>query len=135
MPRVALLAGAIAMGVWLNQEVAAYLASLQALAKDHPMEARAALARVFRWIAIGLFGGIALLGVHLLATCRRALRIAQFPPPGAWGFGAARTWQAEPARRIARFMGVVSLALVLASTAGASVAWHIASVLLACRAP
>jgi hypothetical protein len=133
--RGVVLAGAIALGLWLNGEVGAYLATIQERAQTDVLGARAELARVFRWLAVGLFGGVALLGLHLLATARRALRAGQYPPPGAWSFGATRHWQGEPARRVARIMTGLSVALVLLACAGGGLSWYVASVLLACRAP
>ena len=65
--RVAVLALAIALGLWLQGRMADYLASLQTLAQHDVIEARARLARVFQGMAVGLFGGTGLLGAYAAA--------------------------------------------------------------------
>ena len=130
--RALVLAGAVGLGLWLQAQTTEYLASIQALAQDDPKAARAELAKAFRVLAIGLFGGTGALGLTLVATCRRAIRIGQFPPPGAWGLGAARVWRGDAAQRVARVMQILAWLLVLCSLAGSALSWHAAARLLDC---
>lgn len=132
--RLLVLAAAVAIGLALQAPLTRYLESLQALAATDPMRARAALAQLFRFPMLGLFAVTGGLGVHLVATSRRALRLGVFPPPGRSSGGAPRRFEGDAARRVARFLLVLAALLIAASLAGAYVSWQIAERLIACRA-
>jgi len=133
--RLLVLAGAVALGIAAHLATADQLAALASLAQRDPMAARAKLAVVFRVVAVGLFGLTGTLGLVLSFACRRSLAVGRFPPPGAWGFGSGgRVWTGAPARRIALFMAVLAVLLVLCSIAGSALSWYMAERLLACRA-
>ena len=132
--RLAVLAVAVAVGLAGNSLVAAHLASIQELAKTDVLAARAQLAFVLQGMAVGLFGGIAALGVWLAGLGRRGMALAQFPPPGMVGWGTARVHTGAVGRRAARFAFALALLLVAASLAGGALTWWMAVRLLACRA-
>jgi hypothetical protein len=132
--RLAVIVGAVALGLALQRVVEARLAEIGALAESDVIRARAELAGILRFVAVGLFGGTGALGVALFAAGRRGLAEGCFPPPGIWAWGAVRRATGAPARRLARAALAAAAALVVCSLAGGALTWHIASVLLACRA-
>jgi hypothetical protein len=132
--RVLVVAGALAVGLALQHVVSGRLAEIQALAEHDVIRARAELAHVLRIVAVAVFGMTGAVGVAMLVAGRRALREDRFPPAGAFSWGAQRVLTGDPARRMARFSMALSVLLVVCSVAGAALTWHMASVLLACRA-
>jgi hypothetical protein len=132
--RLAAIAGAIGLGLALQQVLGGRLAEIDALAKSDVIRARAELAAILRVVAVGLFGLTGVLGVAMLASGRRALAEGRFPPSGAWSFGAVRHSTGPRALRLARASIAAAVALVVCSLAGGALTWYIASVLLACRA-
>jgi hypothetical protein len=133
MLRLAVIAGAVALGLALQQLLGARLAEIGALSQTDVIRARAELAGILRVVAVGLFGLTGATGVAMLASGRRALVEERFPPAGIWSWGAVRHATGPRARRLARASIAVAGALVVCSVAGAALTWHIASVLLACR--
>jgi hypothetical protein len=83
---------------------------------------------------LGLFGLTAALGVSVITTSLRGLRLAHFPPPGVWAWGGARTVTGSAARRFAYVGVLLGSVLVACSLAGGAVTWQMAERLLACRA-
>ena len=132
--RLAAIAGAVALGLALQQVLGARLAEIDALAQSDVIRARAELAGILRVVAVGLFGLTAGLGVAMLLSGRRALAEGSFPPSGAWSFGALRQTTGPRALRLARASIAAAIALILCSIAGGALTWYMASVLLACRA-
>src|SRR5262245_60638827 len=132
--RLAVIAGAVALGLALQQVLGARLAEINALAQSDVIRARAELAGILRGVAVGLFGLTGGLGVAMLAAGRRALAEGRFPPTGAWSIGALRQTTGPRALRLARASIAAAIALVLCSLAGGARTWYRASVLLACRA-
>ena len=132
--RLAVLAAAVAAGLALQGVVAARLAEIQALAALDVVRARGELAGLLRVGGALLFGLTALVGVSVFASSRRALAEGRFPPSGVWSFGAARVATGPQAGRLARAGVVLGALLVLCSLAAGGLTWHMAAVLLACRA-
>jgi hypothetical protein len=132
--RLAVIAGAVALGLALQQVLGARLAEINALAQSDVIRARAELAGILRVVALGLFGLTGGLGFAMFASGRRALREGRFPPSGAWSFGAMRQVTGPRALRLARLSIALAAALVVCSLAGGALTWYMASVLLACRA-
>lgn len=133
--RLLAVAGAVALGLALQQVVAARLAAIQALARTDMLAARAELAVVFRVAAVALFAGIGGLGAAIVLSSRRALAEGRFPPSGALAFGRARqAATGAPALRLARIGIALGALLVACSAAAGGLLWHMAQVLLACRA-
>jgi hypothetical protein len=133
--RLGVIAGAVALGLALQQVLGARLAEIDALAKSDVIRARAELAGILKVVAVGLFGLTGGLGIAMLAAGRRALAEGRFPPAGSWSFGAARQPATGPrALRLTRAWIALAAALVLCSVAGGAFTWTMASVLLACRA-
>jgi len=88
--RLLVVAGAIALGLALQQVVTARLAAIQELSQTDVIAARRELAFVFRVAAVALVGGIGGLGVAIAHSCRRARAEGRFPPSGTLAFGRAR---------------------------------------------
>jgi hypothetical protein len=132
--RLGIMLAAIAIGLGLNVLLQRHLATLQMLAATDPIAARARLAHEVRIGGVALFALTAALGLSLMHASRIALRVLQFPPPGPWGFGAARTISGPAARPLA-FAGIVlGSMLLLCSLAGGALSWEMATRLLTCRA-
>jgi hypothetical protein len=133
--RLLVVAGAVALGLALQQVLAARLAALQELAETDVLAARRELAFVFRAVAIGLFGLTGGLGIAIVLSCRRALAEGRFPPSGALAWGRARAVVTGPrAQRLAQTGLVLGALLVLCSAAGGGLLWWMARTLLLCRA-
>ncbi len=135
VPRLLLVAGAIGLGLWLQGLVAARLEAIQALADEDVVRARAELAGLLRIGGTLLFGMTGVTGLSIVAASRRALASGRFPPPGLWSWGASRVVTGPHARRLARGGVVLGSLLVACSLAAGGLTWHMAAVLLACRAP
>jgi hypothetical protein len=133
--RALVLAAAIALGLALEQALSARLTEIQVLAKNDVIRARAELASLLRVGGVGFFGLIGALGVALIAAARRAIREERFPPPGMLSWGATRVFTGPLGRRIALTSLALAVALVVCSLAGAALVWHMAAVLVACKAP
>jgi hypothetical protein len=132
--RVLVIAGAIALGLALQLALGAHLASIEDLSRRDVVAARAKLAIVLEVVSIGVFGPVAGLGVLLALASRRALAQGRFPPPGRWGFGSARVFEGERARRVARLLLATAVVLVVCSLAAGALTFSMAAALLACRA-
>ena len=130
----ATLALAVVLGLALQHVLRARLDEIQALSSHDVIRARAELAGILRFVALGVFGSTGALGIAIFASGRRAFREERFPPSGAWSWGSARIVTGRRARAMARAAMGLALALVLLSLSGGALAWYIASVLLACRA-
>lgn len=131
---VALLAGALILGLLANRLVQDHLAALEALAVTDPITARRQLATEFRIGGIGLFLLTGSLGGSLIAAARRAHRDERFPPAGMWSWGARRILTGAAARQAAVAGVILGGALLVTSLAGAALSWEIGTRLLACRA-
>lgn len=131
---VALLSGAVVVGLLLNHLVQDHLAALQGLATTDPIAARRQLATEFRLGGLGLFASTGALGASLIAAGRRARRDERFPPAGIWSWGARRTLTGAAARHAGVAGAVLGAALLVCSLAGAALSWKIGTSLLACRA-
>jgi hypothetical protein len=127
------IAGALALGLALQQRVGARLAEIDALAQSNPIQARVELAGMLRVVAVGLFGLTGGLAVAILDSGRRALAEGRFPPRGVWSIGAVRFATGPRALRLARASIALAVLLFLCSVAGGALTWYLASVLLACR--
>ena len=131
--RLAVIAGAVALGLALQQVLGARLAEINALAQSDVIRARAELATILRVAAVGVFGLTGGLGVAMFLSGRRALAEGRFPPSGAWSFGAMRQATGPQALKLARLSIALAALLVVCSLAGGALTWYMASVLLACR--
>lgn len=132
--RLLALAGAGALGLALQQTLAARLASIQALAETDVLAARRELAIVFRVAAAALVAGVGGLGLAIAWSCRRALAEGRFPPTGALAFGPRRVATGLRAQRLARTGLVLGALLFVCSAAAAGLLWWMARALLLCRA-
>ena len=132
--RALVLAGAIALGLALQQVLARRLEELDALAKTDLLRARAELATLLKGIAVALFGLTGAVGAGVIASSRRALALGQFPAPGRWSWGARRVVSGVAAQRFARVGIGLGVLLIAASAAGGGLLWYMASVVAACRA-
>jgi hypothetical protein len=127
------LAGAIALGLVLQEVLGAHLAQIVALAEHDKLAARAELARVVRAVIGGACALTAALGLALAHACRKPSAAKRFPPPGLLSLGARRTLTGPRARTFTRIGLALGLALCAASLAGLGCAWYLAAVLEACR--
>lgn len=134
--RLAVVAAAVLVGLGLQQLVTARLEEIQTLAASDVLRARAELAGLMRWV-----GGSALLltaafGLLMVASCRRALALDRFPPPGllGWGVAAGAVLSGPRARRRARIGMGLGAALVVLSLTALGLLGYVSKVLLACRA-
>jgi hypothetical protein len=134
LPRLALLALAIALGLFLQRVVMARLEEIQALSNQDVLRARAELAAFLRVGSVLLFGFVATTGLAIVASARRALATGQFPPPGIWSWGTRQIATGPRARTLAKTGLVLGALLVACSAAAGGLVWYMASVLLACRA-
>jgi hypothetical protein len=132
--RIGLVVLAICIGLVLQQVLGAYLAHIQDEARTDLLAARAELARVFQVIGIAIFGTTGFVGGSILFACRRAARDEAFPPPGLSTWGGTTRVTGPRARLLARIGMGLGATVVVASAAGAGLAWYIAAVLRACRA-
>ena len=132
--RILLVLGAAAAGIALNRFVQAHLATLQTLAANDPLAARAQLAEEVRAGGVALFAVTAALGASIIAASLRARRLLRFPPPGMWSWGGARTVSGPAARRFAGIAFALGTALIVCSLAGGALSWQMGTRLLACRA-
>ncbi len=132
--RLLTLAGAVAIGLVLQHFLKQHLAALQVVAQTDQVAARARLATELRFGGLGLFGLTAALGVSIVVSSLRGLRLAVFPPPGMWGWGSVRISTGPSARRLAYAGMMLGTVLVAASLAGGVVTGQMATALLRCRA-
>ncbi len=132
--RLAVLAGAIGLGLWLQHVLALRLESLDELAKTDVLRARAELATLMQVIAVVVFGLTAALGVSIVVSCRRAAAEERFPPPGVWSWGTRRVLSGPAARRFAHVGIGLGALLFAASAAGGGLLWYMAAIVRACRA-
>ena len=133
--RVGLVLVAVAIGLVLQEVVASHLAAIEERSHTDLLAARAQLAQLLEIGSFAVFGPTAGLGIAVIAMCRRSLQIGEFPPPGRWMFGgASRVVAGERARGLALAGIALGVLLIVASAAGGSLMWYIASVLRACRA-
>ena len=132
--RIAVLVGAVAIGLGLNALLQVHLASLQTLANTDPLQARARLATEIQIGGVALFALTCALGASVIAASRRAARDLRFPPAGLWGWGATRTVTGPLARRAAYVGMILGALLMLCSLAGGALSWQIGMRLLTCRA-
>jgi hypothetical protein len=132
--RLAVIAGAIALGLWLQGLVGARLAQIQLLADEDLFRAREELAGVLRLGGALVFGFTCATGIAIACSSHAALRAQRFPPPGIWGWGSARVVTGPQAALLARVMLGLGLVLALLSLAGGGLLWFVAAELLACRA-
>jgi hypothetical protein len=132
--RLVVLAGAIGVGLVLQDLLARRLAELDALARTDVLRARAELATLLKVIAVVVFGLTGALGANLVFTCRRAARDERFPPTGIWSWGARRVVSGPAARRLAQLGVGLGALLFAASAAGGGLLWYMAVVVAACRA-
>jgi hypothetical protein len=132
--RVLVVAGAVALGLALQQVIAARLDAIQELSRHDLLGARVELATVFRVVAVLVFGATGGAGLSMMVACRKALEVGSFPPPGIWSWGAARIATGPRARTLARIALVLGAALVALSAAASGMLWIFAARLLACRA-
>ena len=134
LARVAVLALAVAAGLFLQRALARELDAIRVLAETDVLAARAQLAA---WLRIGgaaLFGLTGAIGVSVIASSRRAIAEGRFPPSGPWSWGAARVVTGTPALRMG-WIGIgLGAALVLCSAAAGALTWTMGAMLLACRA-
>jgi hypothetical protein len=134
VPRLAIVALAVVLGLLLQRVVAARLDEIQALSSRDVLRARAELAALLRVGGALLFGFVAATGIAIAMSARRALATGQFPPPGVWSWGARRVVTGPRAHALARISLVLGALLVACSAAAGGLVWYTASVLLACSA-
>lgn len=127
------LAGAVVLGLVLQELLGAYLAQIVALAEHDKLAARAELARVIRGVIGGACALTATLGLALAYACRRPSAAECFPPPGLLSLGARHRLTGPRARTFTRIGLALGLALCATSIAGVGCAWYLAAVLEACR--
>jgi len=135
--RLAVLAGAVALGLALQQLVGGRLAEIAALSERDLLAARAELATLMRVVGGGALLLTAATGAVIVAAGRRSLALGVFPPPGllAWGARAGPVpLRGDAARRGARVGIALGAAVLLLSLVALGLLWHLTSVLLACRA-
>jgi hypothetical protein len=132
--RLGVLAAAVAAGLALQGVVAARLAAIQALANDDVLRARAELAGLLRVGSVLLFGLTGAVGASIALSSRRAVAEQRFPPSGVWSWGAPHVRTGPTGVRMARVGTALGVLLVLLSALAGGLTWHIAAVLLACRA-
>jgi hypothetical protein len=134
LARIAVLALAVAAGLFLQRALARELDAIRVLAETDVLAARAQLAA---WLRVGgavLFGLTGAIGVSILASSRRAIAELRFPPPGIWSWGAAQVVTGPAARRMG-WIGIgLGAALVLCSAVAVALTWTMGAALLACRA-
>ena len=132
--RIAVVIGAIGLGLVAQQLLLTYLWQIEELSETDLLGARAALARVLEVGSVLLFGLTGSLGVTLLVTLRRGLLLDRFPVSDLWSFGSRRSPSGPGSRTRMRVGIALAIALILASCAGGALTWYIAAVLRACRA-
>jgi hypothetical protein len=132
---LAALAGVLVLGLLAERALTARLAEIQALSATDMIRARAELAALLRVGSACLFGLTGATGLSIVLSSRRALAEGRFPPSGVWSWGAVQVLTGARARTFARVARVLGALVIVCSAAGAALAWHMAAVLLACRAP
>src|SRR5262245_13893295 len=85
--RLGVAAVALALGLVSQHLLAGRLAQIDELSKRDLLGARAQFATLLRFVAVGLFGLTGAVGACMIASCRRALALAVYPPPGVWSWG------------------------------------------------
>jgi hypothetical protein len=130
-----IVGGAAGAGLLLQSVLTAHLDAIADRASSDMIGARRELARLFRVCAVAVFGMTGCTGIALLIASLRAVRLAQFPPPGMlrWG-GATGSVHGPRARVLAGVGAALAVLLVLCSLAGSALVWAMASALEACRA-
>lgn len=133
--RVAVVLGAIALGLVAQQLLSEYLWKIHELSRTDLLQARAALARVLEIASVVVFGLTGSVGVAMLRSARRSLALERFPVSDLWSWGSRRAPVTGPrALALARVGLALAIALILASCAGGALTWYMAAVLRACRA-
>lgn len=132
--RVAIVAGAILLGLLLQSLLGSRLTAIQELASRDMLAARGELANLLRVVGVLVFGPTTLVGVLLLVHARRALALGVFPPPGLWSSGARPIVTGLRAIRLARIAMVLAALLALLSVAALGLSVYAAEVLQACQA-
>jgi hypothetical protein len=108
--RFLVLAGAIALGLVLQDLLRARLDAIAALSERDMLAARAELALVFRVVGTLVFGVTGALGAAIASSSRRMRDLRE------------------------RLGAGVGIALLVLSTAACALVWYMAAVLAACRA-
>ena len=134
VPRLAVLAAAVALGLLLQRVVAARLAEIQALSAENVIRARMELASLLRVGSVLLFGFTGATGLVIVASSRRALAVGRYPPPGVWSWGATHVYTGPRALTLARASLVLGALLIACSATAGGLVWYVAATLLACRA-
>jgi len=132
--RLLVLAGAVAIGLVLQQVLSARLEAIVEHSHRDLLAARAELAGLLRAFGLPVFGLTAALGAAMTWACRHPSRAQRFPPPGLLSFGARSVVTGPLAPTLTRVGLALGALLVSASLAGAGLVWYMAAVLLACRA-
>jgi len=131
--RLLVIAGAIAVGLALQQVLSERLAAILAHAEYDKVAARAELATLIRGTITAACGLTAALGLWIAIACRHAAEATAFPPPGLFSIGA-RTVSGPRARTLTRIGFWLGGTLLVVSLAAIALAWYAGAVLLACRA-
>ena len=132
--RLLVMAGAVVLGLWLQQVLGARLATIQEHAAHDVVAARGELASLLRIVGGLVFGGTALVGVAMTLASRRALAAGAFPPPGLWSWGSTRTVTGPRARTLARVWLLLAILVTVLSVTGLGLVFHAARMLLSCKA-
>lgn len=131
--RLLLIAGAVVIGLLLQQVLSARMEAILAHAEHDKVAARAELAALIRGTITGACGLTAALGVWIAGACRAPSAATVFPPPGLLSI-AARPVTGPRARSLTRVGFWLGCTLIVASLAAIALAWYAGAVLLACRA-
>ncbi len=135
LARLAVLAGAIALGLALQHVVSAQLERIQTRSQTDLLGARAELASLLEVAGVSVFGLTGALGVMIAVACRRSLALLEFPPPGLLSWGSRRVIATGERARRAAVLGIaLGVTLALTSAAGSGLLWYMARILRACRA-
>jgi hypothetical protein len=132
--RLLLLAGAVALGLLLQQVLSARLEAIVVHSKSDMIAARAELALLIRAVGLIVFGMTAALGAAIAWSCRSPRTAERWPPPGVLSYGQRRVVNGPMARTLTGVGLALGLLLLAASAAGAGLVWYVGAVLLACRA-
>jgi hypothetical protein len=132
--RLLLLAGAVALGLLLQQVLSARLEAIVVHSKSDMIAARAELALLIRAVGLIVFGMTGSLGAAIAGSCRSPRTAERWPPPGVLSYGGRRVVTGPMARTLTGVGLALGLGLLAASAAGAGLVWYVGAVLLACRA-
>lgn len=132
--RLLVLAGAVALGLVLQQLLSERLEAIVDHSHRDLLAARAELAGLLQAVGLPVFGLTAALGATMAWTCRQPSRALRFPPPGLLSFGGRSFVSGPLAPTLTRIGLALGVLLVAASLAAGGLVWYMAAVLLACRA-